>query len=137
MVLWLNRILLVCLVAMLIPACAGMQERDKLTKLDKTLREYAAHLRWARYFDAHDHIYARDGSKPGLDVDRYDDYRIASMNIIRSDLNEDKTEAVVYAEIQYYSDTTGTIRKVNEVQDWWYHEENKRWYMEGDLPTLE
>lgn len=122
---------------MLLPACAGIQERDKLNRLDTSLRDYAAHLRWARYYDAHEYISARDGSKPGLDVDRYENYRIAAMNIIRSDMSDDKTEATVYAEIQYYSDTTGTIRRINEVQDWWYHEDARRWFLEGDLPTLE
>lgn len=128
---------MVCLIVLLLPACAGMRDRDKLSRLDNTLRDYAQHLRWARYMDAHEHIYARDGSRPGVDMDRYEGYRIASMNILRSDLNPEHTEATVYAEIQYYSDATGTIRKINEVQDWWYHEETKSWYLEGDLPMLE
>lgn len=130
-------IVLTVLLSLLLAGCAGMAQRERLRSLEKSLQEYAAALRWARYGDAHDYIWARDGTKPGLDVDGFEDYRIAGMNIIRSDLNEDETEAKVYAVVQYYSDRNATIRELKQVQDWWYHEESKRWFLEGDLPYLE
>lgn len=125
------------LISLLLAGCAGMQQRERLRLLEKSLQEYAAALRWGRYSDAYDFIWSRDGSKPGLDTDGFEGYRIAGMNIIRSDMNDDETEAQVYTVVQFYSDHSATIRELKQVQDWWYHEESKRWFLDGNLPYLE
>lgn len=129
-------IVLAVILSLLLAGCAGMAKRERLHKLEKALQEYAAALRWGRYSDAHDYVWSRDGSKPGLDVDGFEGYRIAGMNFIRSDLNEDETEAKVYAVVQFYSDQRATIREMKQVQDWWYHAESERWFLDGDLPYL-
>lgn len=137
MVRCLKAVLLLMLVAALLPGCAGMDKRERISKLEKTLQDYAAALRWARYSDAYDFIRTRDGSRPALDMEGFDGYRVARMDIIRSDLNEEETEAKTYVVVKYYKDTSGTIQEYKEVQDWWYHEETKRWFLEGDLPYPE
>lgn len=134
---YLKAVLLLFLVAALLPGCAGMEKRDRISKLEKALQGYAAALRWARYSDAYDFIRARDGSSPDLDLDGFDGYRVARMDIIRSDLNEDQTEAKTYVVVKYYKDTSGTIQEYKEVQDWWYSEEADLWFLEGDLPYPE
>lgn len=127
-------IVLFFLVATITAGCSGMQSRERVGALNKVLQDYAAALRWARYSDAYDHIRAPDGSKPGLDLDRFEGYRVTGMDIIRSDLNLEETRATTYVTINYYRDTSGTIREKKEVQDWWYDEDAKRWFLDGDLP---
>ena len=129
--------LLLLLVTSLLPGCAGMERRDRISKLEKSIRDYGAALRWARYSDAYDFILWRDGTKPDLRLDGFDNYRVARMDVIRSDLNADETEAKTYVIIKYYKDTSGTIQEIKQTQDWWYSEEGKRWFLEGDLPYPE
>jgi len=133
----LKTLLLLLVVASLLPACAGMERRDRISKLEKSIREYGAALRWARYSDAYDFLLARDGSKPELRLDGFDNYRVARMDVIRSDLNPEDTEAMTHVIIRYYKDTSGTIQEMREVQDWWYNEELERWFLDGNLPYPE
>ncbi len=126
--------LLLLLATALLSGCAGLDRRDRLSKLEKSLEGYAAALRWARYSDAYDFLRARDGSKPELRLDGFENYRVADLEIIRSDLNQDETEANTYVVLRYYKDTSGTIKEHKQVQDWWYDDEAGRWFLEGDLP---
>lgn len=128
-------LLLLCIVVQ-VAGCAGMKSRDKITRLEKSLQDYGAMLRWARYYDAHDFVFSPDGSKPGLDASRFEGFRIAAVNYIRSDLNLEETEATVYAEIQYYNDQQATIRTLQETQSWWYEPDSRRWFLDGELPHL-
>lgn len=137
MIRYLKTFLLLLLITTLLPACAGMDRRDRLSKLEKAIRDYGSALRWARYSDAYDFILWRDGTKPELRLDGFDNYRVARMNVIRSDLNPEDNEAKTHVVIQYYKDTSGTIQEINEVQDWWYSDEGDRWFLEGDLPYPE
>lgn len=133
----LKAILLLILFASLMASCARMDRREKLSDLQDSLQSYAAALRWERYGDAYEYIRARDGSKPDLDTEGFDGYRVTNIDIIRSDLNLEETEAKTYVVINYYKDTSGTVREIKEAQDWWYDEERKRWFLDGDLPYPE
>ncbi len=137
MIRYLKACLLLLLVAALLPGCAGMERRDRISKLEKALEGYAAALRWERYSDAYDFILARDGSKPELRLGAFDDYRFARMDILRSNLNEDETQANTHVVIQYYKDTSGTIQEIKQVQDWWYNDDVDNWFLAGDLPYPE
>lgn len=125
---------LLFLFASLLSGCARMDRREKLSDLQDALQSYAAALRWERYSDAYEYIQARDGSKPALDTEGFDGYRVTDIDIIRSDLNLEETEAKTYVAIHYYKDTSGTVREIKEAQDWWYDADRKRWFLDGDLP---
>lgn len=120
--------------ASLLSACAGMGRSARLHDLQDALQDYAAALRWERYSDAYDFIRARDGSRPDYNMEGFDNYRVADVVIVRSDLNDEETEALTYVVIRYYKITSGTIQELKQAQDWWYEPEAERWFLEGDLP---
>lgn len=130
----LKAVVVSLLLATLLVACANMDRRERLSGLQKALQDYAAALRWERYNDAYEFIRARDGSKPELDMEGFEGYRVTDVEIIRSDLNLEETEAMTHVVIRYYKDTSGTIREIKESQDWWYEAEADRWFLDGDLP---
>lgn len=130
---WKITVITVLMISLL-TACTSMGRRGKISDLQNALQDYAAALRWERYSDAYDFIHARDGSKPQLNLEGFDGYRVTDVEIIRSDLNDEETEALTYVVIHYYKDTNGTIQEIKQTQDWWYEPESKRWFLEGDLP---
>jgi type II secretory pathway pseudopilin PulG len=124
------------LAALLLAGCTGAQQRERLSTLDEALRQFGAALRWARYMDAYAYVRVRNGENPPPDFSRYDNFRITSYEIQRSLIDEETRQAIVSIEIGYYHDAQGALRKASDKQIWYYEDETKRWYLDGDLPQL-
>ncbi len=127
----------VILLLILLNGCAGMVNRDKMSRLQSSITAYGQAMRWARYQNAHDLHLGKDGFKPKLILEKYDGINVTAYNIIQDvSLNEEQTEADVTAEISYYSDKYGTVDKIRHPQHWWFDEEIKRWFLDANMPEF-
>lgn len=131
---------LLCLsvVVLLSTACAKMEVREHTSRLDKSVIQYGADLRWGRYTDAYNYHVYRDGSQPEVNLEDLKDIKITSVKAVKPTINnEDATEATVPYQFEYYDERYSTVKSFKQTQYWWYSEDAKRWLIESEFPRFE
>lgn len=131
-----TREILIITLCILLVACEAMNVRNQTDKLNRTLIQYGADLRWGRINDAYNYHVNKNGEQPPFDLSIMDNFSITSFTPVNPVMNETGTEATIPVEIDYYDDQYGTLKKLKTTQIWWYREESKRWYTESDFPEF-
>jgi hypothetical protein len=122
---------------LVLTGCASMESKERIESLDRSLITYGKALRWGDYEEAALYRLPRDG-RPMTPVNRDDfkDIRVSSYQVFEQRLNRAQTEARVTMSISYYHEDTGTARTITDQQTWWYEPNQKRWFLDGDLPEF-
>lgn len=125
------------LLGLVLTGCASMESKERIESLDRSLIIYGKALRWGDYEEAALYRLPRDG-RPVRSVNRDDfkDIRVSSYQIFEQRFNRAQTEARVIMSISYYHEDTGTARTITDQQTWWYEPNQKRWFLDGDLPEF-
>lgn len=116
--------------------CAGANLKNQVDKLNTALTQYGVALRWGHYNQAISYHMNRDGEQLLADRNNLEHYNVTAFSPIDPVVNEDGTEATIPVEIDYYDKEYGTLRKIKEIQYWWYSKESKRWLIESDFPAF-
>jgi hypothetical protein len=125
------------LLGLVLTGCASMESKERIESLDRSLITYGKALRWGEYEEAALYRLPRDG-RPVRSVNRDDfkDIRVTSYQVFEQRFNRAQTEAGVTMSISYYHEDTGTARTITDQQTWWYEPNQKRWFLDGDLPEF-
>lgn len=121
---------------LLLAACGGSGSAKRLDTLDEAVNHYGQALRWGRYEDAEAFHMSREGQRAMFKAENLESIRITGYSVRERTLSEDLLEADVSGDYSYYSTSYGTLRHVSFQQKWWYDEEAKRWFVEGELPEF-
>jgi hypothetical protein len=132
-----NRSLIVFLSCCLLAACAGVESKKQTELLNDSLKTFRQMIRWGAYDRAAAYRRRPSGELPEPDLRSLDNIRVVSYEVTNSRLSEDGTNAIVNAQISYYSDETGTVYTTQYLQNWWFDAEEKHWFLDGDLPSFE
>jgi hypothetical protein len=116
--------------------CASKQKQQTMNTFDERTRLYGRLLRWREYEGAVNMIRHQDESSVEVNLDDLKDLRVTDYEIKKVVMDEDLKTAVVQAEISYYFETTNTVKKMRDTQNWWYEEEAKTWFLDDDLPAF-
>jgi len=130
------RKLIPLLLIVLLTGCQDRGVKKRLSSLDDAIHQYSQALRWGRFPDAQTYHLTRDDKRPPIDEQDFADVRITSYEIRETDFNDENTEAMVKGQYKYYLTSTGTVRTVPFEQDWWYKEEDKRWFVANGPPVF-
>ena len=71
---------------MLFSGCASLDARNQADKLERSVNEYGAALRWARHRDAINLHVTRDLKYAEVDVEYLEQFSVTSFNIISKTL---------------------------------------------------
>jgi len=140
---------------LLLPACARLDQREKMWQLQQATKAYGIAVRWGHWHDAVAFFAARpvDGAQPepppapsgdeaqeAQEAEKLrqelENTRIALYSIreiLFTDPGGDEALAVV--DISYYG-SSGAVRSTVDRQLWWYEPETRRWWLDGSLPTF-
>jgi hypothetical protein len=128
-----------CLIS--ISGCETLDAKNQLDRLERSLTQYGAALRWGRHREAISFHVARDGKTAEVNLDHLEKFGVTSFNVVSkvfvpSSEKDGTNEAVIVAEMSYFHKEQGTIRKLKLNQIWWYNKEIKRWLVETDFPEF-
>jgi hypothetical protein len=135
----MKQVLAMLLTALTLAGCGSMQTQQRMSSLEETLNAYRILLRWGQYEDALAYIRFRPGSEKEVatpDFEALKQVRLGSYDIAEKVLSSDENEAMVRVMMTYYASDSNVLHSLRQVQTWWYNEDKKRWYLEGELPDL-
>ncbi len=135
---WIHwtRCVAACVLCAMMLSCGGLEKKDRVDRLEYTLQQYGAALRWGRYNEAADLRQLRGSRPKEVDFDSLENIRVTSYVIKERLVTADQTEAVVTVEIDFYQEDLVVIQKIEDKQVWWYEEERRRWWLDGELPDF-
>ena len=113
-----------------------MKASKRYEGLSEQSEDYGRMIRWGHFHDAIAYQRSPDGPTDTADVDSLRDVRVTSYQILRTEFSEDGKEAVVDAVVEYHYEPQNVVKATRDRQRWWYHEEDKRWYLDGGLPDF-
>ena len=133
-----NCILLVLLLALLLIAggCQRIKTKSQLEVLDASVRTYEKMLRWGEYREAAKYIRFREGEPDPVDFESLESIKISSMNPMKKVLSNEGKAALIQVEIQFYNEDYGVEKKLLYVENWYFDEEEKHWFIESNLPDF-
>ena len=132
-------VVVICVIS--ISGCGALQAKNQSDKLERSLTQYGAALRWARHREAASFHVTQVGKVAEVNLDNLENFGITSFEIISQVIvpSSEKggiNEAIIVAEISYFHKEQGTVRKLKLNQLWWYNPEIKRWLIETDFPEF-
>jgi hypothetical protein len=122
-------------------AMGALDARSQVEKLERSLTQYGAALRWARYREAISFHVTREEKFAEVDIENLENFGVTSFDvlskvIVPSSEKGGVNEAAIVAEISYFHKEQGTVRKLKLNQIWWYNTKIKRWLIETDFPEF-
>ncbi|MCG6867715.1 MAG: hypothetical protein LJE91_03010 [Gammaproteobacteria bacterium] len=118
-------------------ACAHVEEREQVNAFKKDVLDYGRMLRWRNYEDATRFLRKRDHTRVESHPEDLKELRITAYDLVRTTFTPEGDEAEIVARIEYYYDGSNVVKEIEDTQDWWYEKEEKRWYLDGNLPEFE
>lgn len=134
-----SMIVMICVMS--VPGCGALDTKNQVAKLERSLEQYAAALRWARLREAVSFHVTQDGKSAEVNLEHLENFAVTSFKIVSKTIipSSEKggiNEAIIVAEMSYFHKEQGTIRKAKLNQLWWYSTEIKRWLVETDFPEF-
>ena len=120
----------------LLTACNRYQTQKKLDNLEESITSYEVALRWAQHQDAYSYHVSPNGTQPPANLDRLQEISVTGIDITDKVINDDQTKANIKGVIRFFNKNQGTEKKIKLDQTWWYSEENKQWYIDGEFPNF-
>ena len=116
--------------------CARLKAEEKALQLQDLTSAYRKAIRWSEFEIAKGYIRHRDGSGFDYDKEFHEGVQVTSMETIKRDVSIEDLEAIVTVKVSYYHLDHGSVKTINDIQLWWYDEETKRWYVDGNFPAF-
>lgn len=132
----MHRIIYTVLMALLLSACAAVDDSKKTITYDKALWKYETAIRWVDFGTANSLRRLEDTAAYTPDVETLRHIKVTSYNLLNKVLSEDNAEAHLTVEIVYYNDKTMKLVTIIDNQVWRYDPVIKDWYISTPLPPF-
>ena len=126
-------------VVLCLPACNPVQrikDRQQFEDLNTATDTFRKLIRWGYYDQAAKYIRARDGSAPQPDLVEAARFKVTHYTVVSTIMADDKQDAEVVANIEYYEVESGIAKTIRDQQHWWLEPEQKRWFLSSGLPDF-
>lgn len=117
-------------------SCAEIRSKDQAVLLQDSLRGYSNAMRWSDFNAAMAFVERREEAVDQIDLERLKDVRVTSYEIEDQYLSVDKGEAYVTAKISFHLADSMTVETITDKQTWWYRKDQRRWLLDGSLPSF-
>lgn len=132
----LNQYIL-CLGILLLIGCATMKEYQKVDALENATNNYRDAIIWGDYNIAAKFRKVQDSQRLSWDFSEFKKFRVTSYEILNRAVSDNTLQAHQTIEIKYYNIQSMIEKTLVDEQLWEYDEEEKVWYLQGDLPQFQ
>ncbi|MEJ2116275.1 MAG: hypothetical protein P8X88_09640 [Gammaproteobacteria bacterium] len=127
---------ILCISLISLSGCASKQKQKTLSNFDERIHLYGRLLRWKEYEGAANMIQHQDESSVEIELDTYRDLRVTDYEVKKVMMGDELKTAEVEMEIDYYFETTNSVKTIRDKQTWWYNEKAETWFLNNDFPAF-
>jgi hypothetical protein len=132
----MNRTLVLLLTAILLQACAAVDDSKKSISLDKTLYYYESAMRWADFPAANSLRRYQGEPAPVTDPDKLKRIKVTGYDIVSTNPSKDETTVYITVKISYYDEDSLKLMSLTDNQIWQFDDQQKIWYISTPLPVF-
>jgi hypothetical protein len=133
----MNRIIVFLLTAILLQACAAVDDSKKSINLDQTLYYYESAMRWADFSAANSMRRSEGDTVPANNPEKLKHIKVTGYDVLSTKPSDDETKVFITVKISYYDEDNLKLRTLVDNQVWQFDEEQKVWYISTPLPVFE
>jgi len=132
----MNRIITIFLTAILLQACAAVDDSKKSISLDKALYYYESAMRWAD-FPAANSLRRYEGEPvPDTDPDKLKRIKVTGYDIVSTNPSDDESTVYITVKISYYDQDNLKLMSLVDNQVWQFDDSQNIWYISTPLPVF-
>jgi hypothetical protein len=132
----MTRIFTLLLTAILLQACASVDDSKKSISLDKTLYYYESAMRWAD-FSAANSLRRHEGEPaPVNDPEKLRRIKVTEYDIVTTKPADDESSVYITVKISYYDEDNLKLMSLVDNQVWEFDEKQKTWFISTPLPVF-
>ena len=132
----MKRIITLLLGAILLQACAAVDDSKKTISLDKSLYYYESAMRWADFAAANSLRRYEGEPAPATDPARLKHIKITGYDVISTKPSDDESTVYITVKISYYDEDNLKLRSLTDNQVWNFDDTQKIWYITTALPEF-
>jgi hypothetical protein len=132
----MNRIIVLFLTAILLQACAAIDDSKKTISLDQSLYFYESAMRWADFKSANSLRRYTGDPAPATDPAKLRRIKVTGYEVLNTVPSDDETEVYVTARISYYDEDNLKVKSLTDNQVWQYDKQHNAWYVSTPLPVF-
>ena len=126
----------IVLLTLLAVGCASVTEMKQMEKFEQTSHTYELAIRWSDFEMASSFI--KDQEDPGLaaQIEHLKQYQVTAYEVKRFLPAADKSQILVFADVQYYKRDGLIVKNYSHRQLWQFDPDRENWYLISGLPEL-
>jgi hypothetical protein len=132
----MNRITVLLLTAILLQACAAIDDSKKTISLDQSLYFYESAMRWADFTAANSLRKYEGEPAPATDPDKLKRIKITGYDVLNTVPSDDESSVYITVKISYYDEDILKLTSVTDNQVWRYDAEHDSWHITTPLPVF-
>ena len=112
-------------------SCASVTEMKTMDKFEQNADSYELAIRWSNFDMASSFL--KNQQDPGLasQIEHLKQFKVTSYTIKRFLPSADKSQVLIFAEVQYFKKNGLIVRQL-----WEYDKEKENWFLTSGLPDL-
>jgi len=132
----MNRIITLLLTAILLQACAAVDDSKKSISLDKALYYYESAMRWADFPAANSLRRYEGDPAPVTDPAKLKRIKVTGYDIVSTNPSDDESTVYITVNISYYDQDNLKLMSLVDNQVWQFDDKQKIWYISTPLPVF-
>ena len=132
----MNRFIVLLLTAILLQACAAIDDSKKTISLDQSLYFYESAMRWADFKSANSMRRYTGDPASATDPDKLKRIKVTGYDVLNTAPSKDEAEVYITVKISYYDQDDLKVRSLTDNQVWQYDKLNNVWYISTPLPVF-
>jgi len=132
----MNRIIFLLLTAILLQACAAVDDSKKSISLDKSLYYYESAMRWADFPAANSLRRYKGEPAPENDPTKLKRIKVTGYDVVSTNPSDDESTVYITVKISYYDEDSLKLMSLVDNQVWQFDTDEHIWYISTALPVF-
>lgn len=124
------------LLSVMVIGCASVSEMRRIDQFEQIANNYELAIRWSDFERAS--AFLEDQENPALpaQIERLKQFQITSYEVRQILPAKDKSQVIVFANVQYFKKSGLIVKNYSHRQLWKYNNEKENWFLTSGLPDL-
>ena len=117
-------------------SCASVTEMKTMDKFEQAADSYELAIRWSDFDMASSFLKNQQDPEIASQIEHLKQFKVTSYTIKRFLPSVDKSQVLIFAEVQYFKKNGLIINNITHRQLWEYDKEKENWFLTSGLPDL-
>ena len=126
----------IILLSLLVISCASVSEMRRIDQFEQIAHSYELAIRWSDFERASSFLEDQENPAIAAQIEHLNQYQITSYEVRQFLPSKDKSQVIIFANVQYFKKSGLIVKNYSHRQLWKYNMEKETWFLASGLPDL-